>query len=139
MPLFGRRILYESPDCDAREWGNESLKFSTDINDHGHLSFEQSGTTLTYEKIRVRNTLISKIFTHSSQPVSERRLPSHPIYTLSGHEGAITALTFDYEGDYILTAGEDRVVILWNAKDGKLVKKFHESHHKSAHPIRAGK
>ncbi|GAB5360265.1 hypothetical protein AAMO2058_000612700 [Amorphochlora amoebiformis] len=65
------------------------------------------------------------------EPKPKKAKPSYPVrlkYSLKGHRGSIYAVEFDWEGDYLLSAGEDRQIILWNAKDGDMVKTYPINH-----------
>jgi centriolar protein POC1 len=51
-------------------------------------------------------------------------------YTLFGHEGASTACTFSYHGDYFATGGSDSLVMLWksnflDSQKGKIILILH--------------
>lgn len=39
-------------------------------------------------------------------------LEGHPIFTLSGHSGAVNAVTFSPTGDAFASAGDDKLVII---------------------------
>jgi len=52
------------------------------------------------------------------------KLPRQLKYTLRAHQGHVLAMVFDISGEYLLSAGEDRMVRLWSVQDGTLVKKF---------------
>jgi WD40 repeat protein len=69
-------------------------------------------------------------------PVSGEKL--EPLRTIEAHDGWIRAVAANADGSMIASAGNDLIVRLWNAKDGKLIRelKGHESHIYSAafHP-----
>eukprot|EP00472_Partenskyella_glossopodia_P005716 CAMPEP_0197530218 /NCGR_PEP_ID=MMETSP1318-20131121/31108_1 /TAXON_ID=552666 /ORGANISM="Partenskyella glossopodia, Strain RCC365" /LENGTH=285 /DNA_ID=CAMNT_0043085945 /DNA_START=630 /DNA_END=1484 /DNA_ORIENTATION=- len=43
---------------------------------------------------------------------------------MKAHQGPVYTIKFDASGEYIMSAGEDRYIYLWNVQDGSLVKKF---------------
>ena len=53
-----------------------------------------------------------------------------PVYSVEAHKGWIRAVAFSPDGATISTCGNDRMVRLWSAADGKLVRELagHESH-----------
>lgn len=55
---------------------------------------------------------------------AEIRRPWRVEHTLSSHKGSVHCAVFNHNGSFILTGGQDRKVILWNASKGTLVKAF---------------
>lgn len=51
-------------------------------------------------------------------------LPSHLINTLQGHEGPVFAVRFNHNGQYCISCGKDRQIILWNPHAGHKVKTY---------------
>ena len=52
---------------------------------------------------------------------SERQLKA---YSLSGHIGEISALSFSPSGLYLASSGEDSVIKIWDTTSGKELKSF---------------
>lgn len=49
-------------------------------------------------------------------------MEGRPIYTLKGHTGEITSITFSQDGDFFASGGADRQVLMWKSnfcKDDK--------------------
>ena len=51
-------------------------------------------------------------------------LPASQASTFKGHTGPILAVRFNSDGNYCLTAGQDRIVKLWNPVKGLCVKSY---------------
>lgn len=54
------------------------------------------------------------------------------IQETSGHTGAITKTVFSADGEYLLSAGDDGKIFLWNGRNFKRLFRFGEDHIKSA-------
>lgn len=61
-------------------------------------------------------------------PVSSREmdlpLPCKETRNLEGHQGAVRAARFNYDGNYCLTCGSDKLLKLWNPHKGTLLKTY---------------
>lgn len=42
-------------------------------------------------------------------------MEGRPIYTLKGHVGEITSITFSHNGDFFASGGVDRQVLMWKS------------------------
>ena len=52
-----------------------------------------------------------------------------------GHSDMIWAITASRDGLFILSGGEDETAILWDAKTGKVEKKFEDGHDSYIHDV----
>lgn len=50
--------------------------------------------------------------------------------TLTGHVGPVHIITFNSGSTYLLSAGADRTIRIWNAESGNLVKAYSGGHGK---------
>ncbi|KAJ3023487.1 WD repeat-containing protein 83 [Thoreauomyces humboldtii] len=57
-------------------------------------------------------------------------LPSAQLHCLKAHAGPVHAVRYSQDGNYILTAGSDRLVRLWSAQTGLAIKTY-EAHGKA--------
>jgi len=62
--------------------------------------------------------------TPMKKAIVHKRLPNKIRFVLKGHKGAIYTVRFDSDGQFLMSAGEDRSVRLWNAQEGTLIKSF---------------
>jgi WD40 repeat protein len=46
------------------------------------------------------------------------------LLTLTGQAGHVTAVTFSYDGHFVLTVSDDATAALWNARTGQLIRMF---------------
>ncbi|CAE7820338.1 wdr83 [Symbiodinium microadriaticum] len=70
-------------------------------------------------------------------PAEDLQLPGpEPVQTLTGHESGVLALTWTQNGQYIMTASQDKSVRLWNPHSGKHIKKFAGCHNQEVNDIR---
>ena len=51
-------------------------------------------------------------------------LPCKETRDLEGHQGAVRAARFNYDGNYCLTCGSDKLLKLWNPHKGTLLKTY---------------
>ena len=51
-------------------------------------------------------------------------LPCKETRNLEGHQGAVRAVRFNYDGNYCLTCGSDKLLKLWNPYKGTLLKTY---------------
>ena len=51
-------------------------------------------------------------------------LPCKETNQLEGHQGAVRAVRFNYDGNYCLTCGGDKLLKLWNPHRGVLLKTY---------------
>ena len=51
-------------------------------------------------------------------------LPCKETRNLEGHQGAVRAARFNYDGNYCLTCGSDKLLKLWNPHKGTLLKTY---------------
>ncbi|CAK9082752.1 unnamed protein product [Durusdinium trenchii] len=64
------------------------------------------------------------------------KLPGpEPAQILEGHEGAVLALSWTKNGQYIMTASQDKSVRLWNPHSGKHIKKFAGCHNQEVNDV----
>lgn len=54
----------------------------------------------------------------------ELLLPCKESNQLEGHQGAVRAVRFNYDGNYCLTCGSDKLLKLWNPHKGVLLKTY---------------
>ncbi|KAJ3159151.1 WD repeat-containing protein 83 [Geranomyces michiganensis] len=57
-------------------------------------------------------------------------LPQRELHHLAAHSGPVHAVRYNQDGNYILTAGHDRLVRLWNPETGMAIKTY-EAHGKA--------
>ena len=50
--------------------------------------------------------------------------PVHPLKTFAGHQGDIHAVVFSSDDQHIISAGDDKQIIIWNANTGKTVRQW---------------
>ncbi|TPX70416.1 hypothetical protein SpCBS45565_g01741 [Spizellomyces sp. 'palustris'] len=60
---------------------------------------------------------------------SDDILPHREVRSLHGHKGPVHAVRYSQDGNYILTAGSDRTIRLWNPESGLSIKTY-EGHGK---------
>lgn len=64
------------------------------------------------------------------------KLPGpEPAQTLQGHEGAVLSLSWTKNGQYVMTASQDKSVRLWNPHTGKHIKKFAGCHNQEVNDV----
>ncbi|CAJ1328711.1 unnamed protein product [Effrenium voratum] len=64
------------------------------------------------------------------------KLPGpEPVHTLTGHEGAVLAMCWTKNGQYVMTASQDKSVRLWNPHSGKHIKKFVGCHNQEVNDV----
>ena len=56
-------------------------------------------------------------------------LPTKCAATLVGHEGAVMCVSFNKDGNYCLSGGQDRSVRLWNPTKGTIIKTYNAHAH----------
>ncbi|KAI9102547.1 WD40-repeat-containing domain protein [Phlyctochytrium arcticum] len=61
-------------------------------------------------------------------------LPAQNSHTLSAHAGPVHSVRYNHDGNYLLTAGSDRTVRLWNPESGLCIKTY-EGHGKEVYNI----
>lgn len=49
--------------------------------------------------------------------------------SLVGHKGGVLCVCFSPTGQYVLSGGQDRAILLWNSESGKCVTRFVEGGH----------
>lgn len=59
-----------------------------------------------------------------NQTGMELLLPCKESNQLEGHQGAVRAVRFNYDGNYCLTCGSDKLLKLWNPHKGVLLKTY---------------
>lgn len=66
---------------------------------------------------------------------SSKTLPDEEISTLSHHKGAVFVVRLSQTGQYCLTGGKDRDVVLWNPHRGSVIKTYSDVHRYDIHDI----
>jgi mitogen-activated protein kinase organizer 1 len=55
----------------------------------------------------------------------DKPLPSQPPrQTLKAHAGAVNCIRYSSDGQYCLSAGQDKLAVLWNPLTGKRIKEY---------------
>src|SRR5262249_34359450 len=72
----------------------------------------------------VRRDLLLKAGWHVRLPVASPRTARFDMVMQCGHSKQITAAAYSPDGAHILTAGDDRTAILWDAATGRALRVF---------------
>lgn len=57
-------------------------------------------------------------------PVFGEEVENHPVWRVKAHGNVVMSVAFSPDGKYILSAGEDRIIKLWETATGQLVRTF---------------
>lgn len=76
------------------------------------------------------NLLVSAAYEGRVQWWNDALATPTSVRSIAAHKGQVRALTFSCDGQYIATAGNDKLVRIWRASDGALLKELagHTSH-----------
>ena len=74
--------------------------------------------------VRSKNIQIAGWKWPVSSPEMDLPLPCKETRNLEGHQGAVRAARFNYDGNYCLTCGSDKLLKLWNPHKGTLLKTY---------------
>jgi len=94
---------------------------------HG-LGYGDSTKTVPLGRSTDRETGLSHGRVVRLKAACDRQLPETLMSSLKAHDGAIYVIRYDKDGTYIMSAGEDKCVRLWNARQGTLVKTYPVEH-----------